>query len=221
MVASRNSRAGLDLHAMLGKKLTLQTALADRTLSPRSGIVTGATSDEAVSAHLAQSPFLGSGAARSYTVQYRETDLAFVTRLLAEEGIGWRIEQDGEGAAASPCGHTLVLFADSVGAGSCPEDASSKSSNGPRHGIRFHRASSQETSDAIQAFGGQRVLQAATTTVLGWDYKAKRSVAASVPTNHAFGGANAPRLEAYDRPAAPSATARPPTWPRQRPRSTR
>ena len=48
MVASRNSRAGLDLHAMLGKKLTLQTALADRTLSPRSGIVTGATSDEAV-----------------------------------------------------------------------------------------------------------------------------------------------------------------------------
>ena len=249
-------RAGLDIHAMLGKKLTLQTALADGSLHPRSGIVTRATSDEAdggfaryrltvrpwiallahgrrsqvwqertlvqiiesvfaryaaqaqwrwaddVAAHLAQSPFLGTGSVRSYTAQYRETDLAFVTRLLAEEGIGWRIEQDGEGAAASPCGHTLVLFADSVGAGSCPEDASSKSSNGPRHGIRFHRASSQETSDAIQAFGGQRVLQAATTTVLGWDYKAKRSVAASVPTNHAFGGANAPRLEAYDHAGA-------------------
>ena len=70
------------------------------------------------------------------------------------------------------------------------------------HGIRFHPASSQETRDAIQAFGGQRVLQAATTTVLGWDYKAKRTVAASVPTNHAFGGANAPRLEAYDHAGA-------------------
>ena len=104
-----------------------------------------------------------------------------------------------------------------MGARSCPEDASSQSGGGVRfgsdmtsragksvsteanaHGIRFHRASSQEKSDAIQAFGGQRVLQAATTTVLGWDYKAKRSVAASVPTNQAFGGANAPRLEAYD-----------------------
>ena len=171
-----------------------------------------------VAAHLAQSPFLGTGSVRSYTAQYRETDLAFVTRLLAEEALGWRIEED----EAAPAGHRCVFFADSPSTASCPDDISSQSSlanpaGGIRfgsdmtsgagksvstetnaHGIRFHRSSSQETRDAIQAFGAQRSLQAAATTTLSWDYKAKRAVAASVPTHHLFGGANAPRLEAYD-----------------------
>ena len=266
-------RVGLNLQAMLGQPVTLQTALADGSLYPRSGIVTQATAESSdggfaryrltvrpwiallahgrrsqvwqeqnlvdiiesvfaryaaqatyakwrwaddVSSHLAQSPFLGSGGgsghARSYTVQYRETDLAFVNRLLAEEGISWRIEQGDDKSADSA--QTVVLFADSASATSCPEDTSSQSGSSHsgsgaglltrsiRKGIRFHRASSQETSDAVQAFGNQRVLQAATTTVLSWDYKAKRAVAASVPTHHAFGGSNAPRLEAYDHAGA-------------------
>jgi type VI secretion system VgrG family protein len=241
--------ARLDIHAMLGQKLTLQTALADGSLHPRSGIVTNAASEDAdggfaryrltvrpwvallahtrrsqvwqektlreivesifsryaavaqwrwaddVAAHLAQSPFNGSsGDKRSYTVQYRETDLAFVSRLLAEEAIAWRVEENAE----APAGHQLVLFADSASTSSCPADPSSQTGGG----IRFHRASSQETSDAIQALGSQRILQSAGTTVLAWDYKAKRSVAASVPTNHAFGGPNAPRLESYDHAGA-------------------
>jgi len=44
----------------------------------------------------------GSYAPREYCVQYRETDLSFVSRLLAEEGITWFFEQ-ADGA------HTLVL----------------------------------------------------------------------------------------------------------------
>lgn len=151
-----------------------------------------------VATHLAQSPYAGSGEKRSYTVQYRETDLAFVARLLAEEGLGLRFED----VAEAPAGHGVVLFADSPSVASCPEDATSEAgaSSGLRPGIRFHRSSAVETRDAVQAFGGLRTLQAATTTVLAWDYAAKRSVAASVPTNHAFGGEDAPRLEAY-RPA--------------------
>ncbi len=247
-LSTLSTRAGLDIQAMLGSRLTLQTALADGALHPRSGLVLAASASDAeggfaryhlcvrpwmallahtrrsrvwqeqtlvqilesvferyaahaqwrwaddVAAHLAQSPFNGSGEHRSYTVQYRETDLDFVSRLLAEEGISWRVEEDPD----APAGHSVVLFADSPAEAACPEDATSQGTGG----IRFHRASSQERVDAIQALGGTRVLQSATTTVLGWDYKAKHAVAASVPTNHAFGGAQAPRLEAYDASGA-------------------
>ena len=250
-LSTLSTDAALDLHAMLGEKLTLQTALADGSLHPRSGIVTNASAEESdggfaryrltvrpwiallahtrrsqvwqektlveivesifarysrvaqwqwaddIAAHLAQSPFNGSGQVRSYTVQYRESDLAFVTRLLAEEAIAWRIAEDPE----APTGHRLVLFADSPATASCPEDPTSQSLLGGS-GIRFHRSAAVEAQDAITALGAQRTLQAATTTVLAWDYAAKRAVAASVPTNHAFGGENAPRLESYDPTSA-------------------
>lgn len=142
-----------------------------------------------VAAHLAASPRAGS---RSYTVQWRETDLAFVQRLLAERGIGYRFEED----PAAPMGHTLVFFADSPSQSSCPEDASSAGELGGR-GIRFHRASALEAQDAIQALGAQRFLPMATVSAVGYDYKTKRVIAASLPTAAAFGGANAPRLENY------------------------
>ena len=244
----------LDIHAMLGQKVTLRTVLADGSLHSRTGIITAAAIEDAdggfaryiltvrpwiallahtrqsrvwvekpfteliesvftryaanaqwrwaddISEHLARSPFSSTNtpsAHRSYTVQYRETDLDFLTRLLAEEGLVWRVEED----PAAPAGHTVVLLADTVRASSCPEDATSQSGVATGDGgIRFHRSSAVETSDAVQAWGGVRQFQPATTTVLAWDYAAKCAVAASVPTAQAFGGPNAPRLEQY-RPA--------------------
>ncbi|MDQ5927303.1 MAG: Type secretion system tip protein VgrG, partial [Pseudomonadota bacterium] len=50
--------------------------------------------DDDVPAHVAQGLLARNGGQRSYCVQYRETDLAFVQRLLAEEGVGWRVEED-------------------------------------------------------------------------------------------------------------------------------
>jgi type VI secretion system secreted protein VgrG len=147
-----------------------------------------------VSAHLAQSANAG---VRSYTVQYRETDFAFIQRLLAEEGIAYRFELDD----AAPLAHRLVLFADSVDAKSCPEDASSASSLGGR-GIRFHQNSPLEEQDAIQALGAERSMANAATAMLSWDYRGKRSVAVSVPAAAAFAGPNAPRLERYDAAGA-------------------
>ena len=44
-------------------------------------------------------PFLEGAVRRSYCVQYRESDFDFVSRLLAEEGLGWRIEEDPDAAA--------------------------------------------------------------------------------------------------------------------------
>lgn len=137
--------------------------------------------------------FLARVRQRSYCCQYRESDYAFLTRLLAEEGIGFYFEEtDGEEGALSR--HRLVLFADST---LFPEDYSAAHVNGGQ-GIRFHRASSTEAQDAIQALGAERRLQAAIITIAGWDYKAKRVTATSLPTGHAFGGKNAPQVESYD-----------------------
>ena len=177
--------------------------------------------------------YLAQARARSYTVQYRESDYAFVSRLLAEEGMGFCFRDISGAEAQKPSGnipspqpsppaplpggrgehragqvpvhgtepelgdaplHELLIFADST---ALPEDYSSVHQNGGR-GIRFHRAASQEDQDGIQAFGAQRILQHATTTLASYDYKAKRVIGASILTDHAYGGPNAPALESYD-----------------------
>lgn len=134
-------------------------------------------------------PFMGPLGSRSYCCQYRETDLEFITRLLTEEGLAWRFEEV-EG------GHRMVLFANSVEESATPEDASSAAGAG----IRFHGARVGESSDTVQALHARRSLRAGLSTVLSYDYKAKKAVAASVPTQGTVGGANAPLLESYDAP---------------------
>jgi len=136
--------------------------------------------------------FMADARPRSYCVQYGESDYQFVSRLLAEEGLGWKVETDKN----APAGHRLTLFADSR---SFPEDILSQSANGGR-GIRFHRADSQEDQDAVLAFGEQRRLLSALNTALAYDYKAKCNVASSVPTAQKFAGEHAPLLESYDHP---------------------
>jgi type VI secretion system secreted protein VgrG len=144
---------------------------------------------DCIEPHLAASANAGQ---RSYTVQYRETDLAFLHRLLAREAIAYRIEPH-EG---SPAGHRIVFFADSISKQSCPEDRCSQSALGGR-GIRYHQASSQEEQDTLQAFGGLRRLTATRVATLTWDYKSKRAIAADVPSPAANAGPNAPSLEHY------------------------
>ncbi|APA71491.1 type VI secretion system Vgr family protein [Janthinobacterium sp. 1_2014MBL_MicDiv] len=134
-------------------------------------------------------PFMQEASPRSYCCQYRESDLAFVSRLLAEEGLAWRFEeQDG--------GHCLVLFADSSALSAVPEDASSAAGGG----LRFHGARAMEQADAVQAISRGRALSTSVATVLSYDYKAKKAVSASVPTRLVPGGKNAMVLESYDAP---------------------
>ncbi|AQR70805.1 hypothetical protein BZG29_22675 [Janthinobacterium sp. LM6] len=122
---------------------------------------------------------------RSYCCQYRESDFDFVRRLLTEEGIAWRFDA-----------HTLILFADSSQPCATPEDASSVQGGG----LRFHGARAGEASDSVQALCARRSLHVGLSSVLSYDYKAKKAVAASVPTNMAIGGQHAPVLESYDTP---------------------
>ncbi|BEV16676.1 type VI secretion system tip protein VgrG [Herbaspirillum sp. DW155] len=127
---------------------------------------------------------------RSYTVQYRQTHFDFISRLLAGEGLSWRMEEH----AASPQGHRMVIFADSTARSSFPEDATSAA----HRGIRFHGAREQEQRDVIHALAACRSLQAASYTLLAYDYQNKQAIASSIPTHHAFGGRAAPWLESYD-----------------------
>lgn len=62
------------------------------------------------------SSFLETARPRSYCVQYRESDYAFVSRLLAEEGIGWCVEEDKD---ARPC----IIYGSLPTAGSFPKTA--------------------------------------------------------------------------------------------------
>lgn len=141
-------------------------------------------------------PFLADVPPRSYCVQYRESDLAFITRLLAEEGLGWRIEEHAD----APGGHRVVLFADSTQTGAFAEDASSAHALGGS-GIRFHGASSREAQDTIQALTATRTLPVALTTLTSTDYKSKRAVSASAPTAQRVGGKRAPCWKATTPPA--------------------
>jgi type VI secretion system secreted protein VgrG len=133
-------------------------------------------------------PFMAETTLRSYCCQHRESDLDFVRRLLAEEGLCWRIDQCDGGAE-------VVLFADSSQSSAVTEDAGSASDGG----IRFHGVSAVEARDTVQALQSQRRLHASLVTVLSIDYKCKRSVAASTPSYVRY-GRSLPELEAYEVP---------------------
>lgn len=132
------------------------------------------------------SSFMACVPPRAYCCQYRESDLDFIRRILAEEGLNWRFEQTGDGPA-------MVLFADSSHDSAVPEDPSSEMDGG----IRYHGVSAVEHRDTVQALTAQRRLHASLTTVLGYDYKAKQTVAASSPTRVPR-GRNVPALEACE-----------------------
>ncbi|NRR33414.1 type VI secretion system tip protein VgrG [Oxalobacteraceae bacterium] len=132
--------------------------------------------------------FMTDAGQRSYCSQYRESDLAFVTRLLTEEGLSWRFEQTEEGVG-------MVLFADSSQLSGVPEDLSSVASAG----IRFQGARVGEAQDTVQSLQWRRTLAASMVTRLSYDYKAKKAIAASSPTRlPAIKGI--PVLESYDVP---------------------
>lgn len=105
-------------------------------------------------------PFLAEVPPRSFCMQYRESDFAFLARLLAEEGIGWRFEADAD----APCGHSWVLFASSA---SQPEEQLSLQQGG----VRFHRSDATEHSDTLQVLGRHQRLYSHQLSLPHFDYK--------------------------------------------------
>lgn len=120
---------------------------------------------------------------RSYCVQYRESDLGFVQRLLAEEGLGWRLYDEEQ----ARCGNGLEVFCDSIAL-----DESDASASG---GVRFHRSDATEATDSIQQLGRKRLLSVTAVTLLSDDYRKVGSVALQLPVE---GGGGTSTRESYD-----------------------
>ncbi|MDD1965958.1 type VI secretion system tip protein VgrG [Pseudomonas putida] len=106
---------------------------------------------------------------RSYCTQYRESDLDFVERLLAEEGLGYCFVEH----AQAPAGHSLIIFGDST---LLQEDSTSASATG----LRFHRAASAEEQDSVQMMGPTVRSGSTRTTLLSSNYKTRQATTASL-----------------------------------------
>ncbi|MET0983516.1 MAG: type VI secretion system Vgr family protein [Telluria sp.] len=103
---------------------------------------------------------------REQTMQYNESDAAFVRRLLRRRGISWLVRAGRSRTSSIDAthdripAHTLVLFAD---AANLPENAAGT--------VRYHRDGATEQRDTITSWGGARSLQPGSTTRHSWDYK--------------------------------------------------
>ncbi|TJZ61641.1 type VI secretion system tip protein VgrG, partial [Chitiniphilus eburneus] len=94
--------------------------------------------------------------ARSYCLQYRESDLDFVSRLLAEEGLAYRFEH----AAGDTPTVTLVVFDDPY---SLPQARQGR--------IRFHRADATEAEDSLTDWTSTRQLGPSQVALASFDYQ--------------------------------------------------
>ncbi|RNF84525.1 type VI secretion system Vgr family protein, partial [Montanilutibacter psychrotolerans] len=119
------------------------------------------------------------------TTQFRESDHAFVTRLLADAGLAWRFEhaQSADGVA------TLVVF-----------DRDAAVPDAQPASLRFHRSDATESLDAITAFAEQRQAVADAIGVASWQAEQVEATSAQLTADPA--GPHVPSREVYAVPRA-------------------
>ncbi|WP_371763802.1 type VI secretion system Vgr family protein [Massilia sp.] len=135
---------------------------------------------------------------REQTMQYNESDAAFVRRLLKRRGIAWCVRPGRSRTSAvdrvrdrTPA-HTLVLF----------KDATSLRQN-VAGTVRYHRDDAVAERDVITSWTGKRELQPGRVTRHSWDYKNPHGapfMTASAPSGAdqgSYGNALAASLDDY------------------------
>jgi type VI secretion system secreted protein VgrG len=106
---------------------------------------------------------------REFTMQYNESDAAFIRRLLSRRGISWFFragrgrESAGDQAGEGMPAHTLVLFNSA--------DQLQRNASGS---VRYHPGGATEESDTVTSWGAIRKLQAGSVARFSWDYKYPR-----------------------------------------------
>lgn len=127
---------------------------------------------------------------RSLCVQYRETDLDFMARLLAEEGLSYHFEHDDSDApleAATGALHTLVIT---------DRLARRPDLGSLRFSAQHPTANIEGQRDAVTAFAARRQLQPNAVTLGAWNYK--QLAGSSAETATALDIGELPELEQYD-----------------------
>ncbi|KAF1712006.1 type VI secretion system tip protein VgrG [Pseudoxanthomonas kalamensis DSM 18571] len=100
---------------------------------------------------------------RPITIQFRESDFDFLTRLLAEAGLAWHFEH---GADDAPAGHAWVV-----------RDREAPVPDGGR--VRFHRIDATEDGDAVSRFASRRQAVPSARAVASWHSERLAVVSAS------------------------------------------
>ena len=133
-------------------------------------------------------------AARPIWTQYRESDLEFLQRVLADEGLSWRFEheQDEQEESAAPAGgqkqakHKVVFFDSKAVA---PDTIGGAE-------LRFHGVRATDSDDAIDEFNAHRRIQANAVSISSWDPGQLVAPAAEQSTSLDIG--ELPSLSIYD-----------------------
>ncbi len=108
---------------------------------------------------------------REQTIQFNESDAAFIRRLLARSGVAWFFRPGCHPAQRQATHdselpvHTLVLFDN-------PRDLKQNAAGVVRH----HRDNATEQRDSVTRWGAVRKFQAGSVRVFSWDYKRPESI---------------------------------------------
>jgi type VI secretion system VgrG family protein len=126
-------------------------------------------------------------APRATCTQYRESDLDFVARILAEAGLSYRFEhlQDDAQASGGGARHRVVIF-----------DADAARPEDPASPLRFHRSDATETSDSITRFAAAQAVRPNAVARAAWNERTLTAHAAQ--TRSQVQVEALPVLEDYD-----------------------
>ncbi|HJV76221.1 MAG TPA: type VI secretion system Vgr family protein [Noviherbaspirillum sp.] len=125
--------------------------------------------------------------ARDICTQFEESDHAFITRLLAEEGLFYWFEHQADTSSGSLGCHTLVIA-----------DNNEAFTPNTQSTIRYHRASAVEQSDSITTWHARRQITTNAITLGSWNASLAQLIDTEIESTHDNG--DVPQLRSVDHP---------------------